>query len=97
MREIIWLDSAVKDLVRLRKFIAKENQVAAKKAAKTIQEAIQYLGESPLIGKPIEDLLQYKDLLIRFGAGGYVVRYRFQAETIYIVHIRHYRENNFKS
>ena len=96
MREIVWLDSAVNDVVRLREFIAKENPTAAKKAGQAIKEATQRLIEAPSTGKPVKDLPQYRDLLTRFGAGGYVVRYRGYAETIYIVHIRHYREADFK-
>ena len=97
MREIIWLDSAVNDMVRLREFIAKENPTAAKKAAEAIKEATQYLIETPSMGKPVKDLPQYRDILIRSGAGGYVMRYRFHAETVYIIHIRHYREIDFKN
>lgn len=92
MREIVWLDSAVNDVVRLKEFIAKENPSAAKKAAEAIKDAAQRLIEAPSIGKPIKDLPQFRDLLTRFGAGGYVLRYRIHAETIYIVHVRHYRE-----
>lgn len=96
MREIVWLDSAVNDVVRLREFITKENFSAAKKAAEAIQDAAKRLMEVPSIGKPVNDLPQYRDLLIRFGASGYVLRYRVYAETIYIIHIRHYREADFK-
>lgn len=96
MREIIWLDSSLDDMVRLRTFIGKENLLAAQKAAKAIKEAANRLIAAPLIGKPVTDLAPYRDLLTRFGAGGYVLRYRIEAETIYIVHIRHYREDDFK-
>lgn len=92
MREIIWLDSAANDIVRLRDFIAKENPTAAKKAAAAIKEAAERLIATPLIGKPVKDLPLFRDLLTRFGAGGYVLRYRIHMEAIYIVHIRHYRE-----
>ena len=92
MREIVWLDSAVNDVVRLREFIAKENPVAAKKAAEAIKSATTLLMETPAIGKPVQNLLPYRDLLTRFGAGGYVIRYHLLADTIYIVHVRHYRE-----
>src|ERR1700733_174820 len=95
MREIVWLDSAVNDAVRLRNFIAEENPKAAQKAAEAIQEATKLLSEAPSIGKPVKDLPQYRDLLTRFGAGGYVLRYRVDIETIYIAHIRHYREDDF--
>lgn len=96
MREIIWLDSAVNDVVRLKAFITKENPSAAKKAAEAIKDAAQRLIKTPSIGKPVKGLPQFRELLTRFGIGGYVLRYRVHAETIYIVHIRHYREMDFK-
>lgn len=95
MWELIWLDSAVNDVVRLREFIAESNKEAAKRAAKTIQEAAKRLTDYPLIGKPVNDLPDYRDLLIRFGVGGYFLRYRIEEKNVFIVHIRHYRENDF--
>ncbi len=96
MRELVWLDSAVTDVVRLKDFIAKENPAAAKRAAEAIKEAAQQLMENAFIGKPVTNLFDYRDLFIRFGAAGYILRYRVHAENIYVVHIRHYRELNFK-
>jgi plasmid stabilization system protein ParE len=96
MRGIVWLDSAVNDVVRLKGFIAKDNPNAAKQAADAIKENVQRLIELPSLGKPVEDLPQYHDLLIRFGVVGYVLRYRVHLDMIYVVHIRHYRENDFK-
>ncbi len=97
MHELIWLDSAVDDIVRLREFIAAHNSKAAKKAAQTIKQAVNKLAELPNIGKPAEDLPDYRDLYIRFGAAGYVLRYRTYQDNIYIVHIRHYRELEFQN
>lgn len=96
MWEIVWLDSAVNDIVRLKTFITKDNPNAANQAAKAIKESVQLVSEYPSIGKPVDDLPQYRDLLIRFGAGGYIQRYRVHLEIIYIVQVRHYRENHFK-
>lgn len=95
MRELVWLDSAVNDITRLRTFIAKENPYAAKRAAEVIKGAVTHLIEHPLVGKPVKDLPQYRDLLVRFGAGGYVLRYRIHLDTLYVVHVRHYREHAF--
>ncbi|MCE3238713.1 MAG: plasmid stabilization system [Gammaproteobacteria bacterium] len=95
MMGIVWLNSAVEDIVRLREFIAKENRTAAQKAAEAIKIAVQRLIETPLMGKPVQNLPSFRDLLTRFGGGGYVLRYRIEAETIYIVHVRHYREADF--
>jgi len=95
MPRIIWLASAIDDLERLRAFIAGENSEAAKRAAKSIQNAAMRLEDFPLAGKPINYLPEYRDLVCRFGTGGYVLRYRIYADAIYIVHIRHCREFDF--
>ena len=97
MQELVWLDSALNDLVRLREFVAQENPGAARRIAETIQEAVQRLISFPDSGKPVKELIHYRDLFIRFGAGGYVVRYRIYCDVIYIVYIKHYREVGFKA
>lgn len=97
MRELIWLHSAIEDIVRLREFIAANNPNAAKKAAETLKQAAVMLTSTPNIGKPVSDLPDYRDFLIRFGVAGYVMRYRIYLDKIYVVHIRHYRESGFKS
>lgn len=96
MRELVWLDSALDDLARLREFLAKENPQAAQRAAQAIKETVSKLRELPELGRPVENIIQYRDISVRFGAGGYVLRYRIHHDVIYIVHIRHYREVNFK-
>lgn len=96
MRKLIWLDSAVNDVVRLREFIAANNPKAAKQAAEILKQAAAKLIEIPNIGKPAPDLLDYRDLKIRFGAAGYIMRYRIYRNDIYVVHVRHYRELEFK-
>ena len=95
MRKLVWLESAVDDLARLRKFIAKENPSAAKRAAQAIKESSKNMIEHPEIGKPVDDLPLYRDFVIRFGTGGYILRYRIVSDDIYVVHIRHHREMVF--
>jgi toxin ParE1/3/4 len=97
MREIVWLDSAVNDLVRLRAFVATHNPKAAKKVAETLKKSVSLLEKLPFSGKPVMDLPDYRDVYARFGAGGFVIRYRVTEEQVYVVHIRHYRETNFKT
>ena len=97
MWNLVWLDSALNDIVRLRLFIAKENLQAAQKAASAIQEAAELLIQTPSIGKPIKNLPEYRDLFIPFGAAGYILRYRLYLQSIYVVHVRHYREEDFRN
>jgi addiction module RelE/StbE family toxin len=97
MQQIIWLDSAVDDLVRLRAFVEAKNPKAAKKIAKAIKKATLKLETLPNTGKPVDDLPSYRDLHIPFGAAGYMLRYKiFQSKT-YIVYIKHYRECCFNT
>jgi plasmid stabilization system protein ParE len=94
---LVWVNSAVDDLERLRIFLAKENPDAAKRAAIAIKQAVNHLVTHPFIGKPVTDLPDYRDLFIRFGAGGYLLRYRSHENSAYILQIRHYREEDFQA
>lgn len=87
--QIEWLETAIIDLQRLREFILPHNQDAAQRAFKTIRAAVAPLETNPRIGKPVEDLPDYHDLMIPFGASGYVLRYRLQGDTIFIIAVKH--------
>lgn len=94
--EIIWLPSAAKDLQRLRNFIKSENPRAAQRAAQRIIEGVNILRENPEAGLPVENLMDYRDLLLAFGAGEYIIRYRKVAPSqIVIVRVRHSKEDGF--
>ena len=94
--KIVWSNSAIDDLARLREFIQPHNTKAAKNAADLLIEAINKLKEHPRIGKPVTELHEYREYNVRFGVAGYVIRYRIRENTTYILHIRHYRESAFK-
>ena len=90
--QVKWLPEAVKDLRRLRGFIHPKNPQAAKRAAKRILEGVDRLADNPLLGLSNEELLDYSEILVPFGAGNYILRYRIKAEQVYIVRIWHSRE-----
>lgn len=93
--EIVWLKSAVGDLERVQQFIMALNPAAASAVAAKIKSVLIHLTSQLELGKPVEDPPGYRDLNIPFGAGSYVIRYRCTSDTIYIVHLRHCRENKF--
>ena len=70
--EIAWLLGASRDVA----FIKSENPRAAQRAAKRIVEGVNILQENPEAGVPVEDLIDYRDLMLTFGAGEYIIRYR---------------------
>ena len=94
-REIVWLPEAARDVARLRDFIQKKTPQAAQRAASRIKEAAQTLRENPEAGKPIEEVFPFRDLIIPFGSGNYILRYREEHDRIVIVRVRHSKEEGF--
>jgi plasmid stabilization system protein ParE len=97
MRKIIWLPEAIHDLARLREFIGDKNREAARRAAITIKNMAKILKDYPDIIHPIEDLPDFHDLVVPFGSGSYMVRYRIEENTVYITGIRHSKEEGFRA
>ncbi|WP_286271255.1 type II toxin-antitoxin system RelE/ParE family toxin [Thalassotalea hakodatensis] len=91
-REVVWLPDAVTDLMRLRKFIQEKNPNAAKRAASKIKEGALTLMSNPESGRPVEGLSSFREILIPFGTGNYVLRYREENITIAVVRVWHSKE-----
>lgn len=96
-REIVWLMEAVGDVVRLRIFIQEKNSQATQRAASRIKEAAQILNENPEAGRPVEEMLPFRDLIIAFGSGNYILRYREEPDRLVIVRVRHSKEEEFQA
>lgn len=90
---IVLSPEALTDVERLRTFLDQENPEAARRALALIWTAIDRLNDFPALGMPTEDA-DIRQLVIRFGASGYIVRYATLAETkdILITRIWHGRE-----
>lgn len=93
--KIVWLPEAVSDVKRLKDFIEKKNPHAAQRAASRIKQATQILKENPEVGKPVEDLILFRELLIPFGNGNYILRYREESNRVVVVRVRHSKEEGF--
>lgn len=70
--------------------------LAAKRAARKIINISQNLEKFPELGKPVAELTLYRDLSITFVSKVYVLRYRIYDGILYIMHLKHYQELNFK-
>lgn len=75
--------TALKDLHRLKEFIAKKNKIAATKYIDGLQKAIRQLLSQPKLGKELED----EPLARQLVTGNYIVRYVIRGETIYVLKI----------
>jgi plasmid stabilization system protein ParE len=96
MPRIKWSEKASLDRIRFYQFLAPKNREAALRAQDAIRRGIKILATHPEVGRPIEDLSpNYRELVIEFGQAAFVVRYRFDAEWVVILDIRHGREAGY--
>ena len=92
MPQIIISAKASRDLQKIREYLLQFNSEAAQKAAATIIEATNQLMIHPMLGKPLEDIPEYRELITPFGSGTYIIRYRAVVDKIIILGIKHSKE-----
>ena len=84
--KLIFSRAAVRDLVRLRDFIAQHSPKAAQRIAQRLHGAIQVLVDTPQIGRPVANMPgEIRELIF----GKYVVRYEVRQQYLYILRIWH--------
>jgi plasmid stabilization system protein ParE len=90
---ILLSPDAVEDVERLRSFLDQNNPNAARRALASIWTAIDRISEFQDLGMPTADA-DIRQLVVRFGASGYIVRYTVLPEegNILITRIWHGRE-----
>jgi plasmid stabilization system protein ParE len=85
---------AARDLKQIREYLLQFNKEAAQKSATMIIEATRLLLVHPKLGKPLEDIPEYREMILPFGSGAYTLRYRIDFETILITGIKHSKEKS---
>jgi plasmid stabilization system protein ParE len=90
---IVLSPDALADVERLRTFLDEADPGAARRAMAVILVAVERLQEFPDLGMATSDV-DIRQIVVRFGASGYVVRYSVLAETgdIFVTRIWHGRE-----
>lgn len=93
MHELGWLPEALDDLKRLQAFIEPHSPAAAIRAINTLIEAAKTLQQFPEKGRPWDTVDGFRELPVRFGAKGYVIRYRLHEQRVIIVRVWHALED----
>ncbi len=88
-----WLPEAQDDLKRLHAFIEPHSPNAAARAVNTLIEVVETLQEFPDKGRPWELEMGFRELPVKFGARGYVIRYRLFEDQVIIVRVWHSLED----
>lgn len=85
------------DLSRLYAFIASKIG-AAQRAVLAIREAFVPLRHAPTIGRLVEDSNELREIVIDFGASGYLALYRFEPalDAVTVLAIKHQSEDDYK-
>ena len=90
---ILLSPDAIEDVERVRAFLDDANPGAARRALGLIWTTIERLQDFPALGMPTEDP-DIRQIVIHFGASGYIIRYAILHETsdVLITRVWHGRE-----
>jgi plasmid stabilization system protein ParE len=94
-RSLRWTRAAAKDLERLYAFLAREDLTTAERALHTIRKALETVKLLPYLCKKAGSDPTLREMVISFGATGYVALYRVKPSSISILAVRHQREDDF--
>ena len=96
MPRLRWSQPALQDVARLHGFLAPKSRDAAKRAVKAIRQSVKVLAKHPQIGRPLEELPpEFREWVIEFGNGAYVVLYHYDGKQVVILAVRHGREAGY--
>lgn len=90
--KVSWLPEALGDIERLYRFLLERDALAAERAMRTISSGSDKLQDLPEIGRPLDDGTGRRELIIPFGAGAYILRYRIHRNAVVIIRVWHNRE-----
>lgn len=96
MPRLIWSQPALLDVARLYSFCAPKSRDAARRAAAVIRKGVKELGRHPQMGRPVEELSpEFREWVVEFGQGAYVVLYHYDGKQVVILAVRHGREAGY--
>ena len=89
---------AQSDLSRLHLFLTGNDINTTKRAMLAIREAFRSLAHAPNIGRLVEDSEDLRELVIDFGASGYLALYRLEPalDAVTILAVKHQREDDYR-
>ena len=85
------------EISRLHTFLLEKDSKAAKRAVLSIRDAFMPLKQSHMIGRLVEVHHDLRELVIDFGAAGYLALYRFEPslDVVTILAIKHQCEDGY--
>jgi len=89
---------AQSDIARLHSFLLSKNVTAAQRATQAIRGSFSSLAKTPLLGRPVDDAGDLRELVIDFGASGYLALYRVDQalDVVIVLAIKHQSEDGYR-
>lgn len=87
----------MRGLERCRQFLAEKSPDASRRAARAISQQFTMPETNPLIGRPLHDEPELRELIVSFGDSGYTCLYRFEPpeDSVYLLAFRHQKEAGY--
>lgn len=97
MPRLILTERAVRGIERCRVFLAERSPHAAQRASLEISRQLRLLEINPAIGRPFDGDSDLRELVIGFGAAGYLALYRHDQpdDRVLVLAFRHQREAGY--
>ncbi|RMX14862.1 type II toxin-antitoxin system RelE/ParE family toxin [Vandammella animalimorsus] len=97
MPRVIVTEGAAQGLERCRRFLAAKAPETARRAGQAIERQFLLLETAPDIGRPLPEMPELRELVIAFGASGYVALYRHEPadDAVYVLAFRHQKEAGY--
>ena len=93
---LLWTPNALQGVRKAYRFLAEKDQDAARAAAGAIRRQAAILRKFPNAGRPADDLdPEHRELLIPFGASGFVLIYEILGDTVLVLAVRHQKEAGY--
>jgi plasmid stabilization system protein ParE len=94
---VILTEGGAQGLKRCQRFLAEKNPLAAVRAGRVIERYFELLETDPDIGRPFDDVPEFRELIITFGNSGYVALYYYEPETdtVSVLAFRHQKEAGY--
>lgn len=97
MPRVIITEGAARGLERCRLFLTEKSPHAAVRSGQTIERQLALLETEPEVGRPFDDLPEFRELIIPFGDSGYVALYHHEVSSgsVYVLAFRHQKEAGY--
>ena len=97
MPRVIIIEGAARGLERCRLFLTEKSPQAAVRSGQTIERQLALLETEPEVGRPFDDLPEFRELIIPFGDSGYVALYHHEVNSgsVYVLAFRHQKEAGY--